>query len=690
MRWKIGQFIFCEKSQTLTDGRSRVVLEPLSVEVLAYFCRNPNIMISRDLLITEVWNGRIVTDNAVTRVITKLRKALADTADAPRFIATFPKKGYKFVADVALFDEHAEKQHDIPVMKAFPSHATKWRLSFALLVFAAFSACLWFLLPGNISTTPSLNSQSYYIDALTRGADREFHPAISPDNRYLLFSSFAAGRMRLWLKDLATEETVEIGDQDGWSGPASWSSDGKQIVYLNTTIDACRYFLVNVTGLKVGKRQLIHNCPKGSHGKIIFGHDKHTFIYAESPGAMQPFSIFEFNTNTGRIRRLPQPELILGGNSQFDLHPTENKLLISSPNAKQWLDIYSLDLTSNELHYLFELSEYTCCAIWDHSGERVVIQGEHPAKELISFDLDGKNRAVLFQVPLSVSAPVRIPHNSRIDGNRNSYAYVGGEINRDIYVYAFDSSTSKVIIYSTVDDWLPTVSRGTNTLAFISDRSGNEEIWIRKQGQSFERKLTSYKDGRHYFDLQWSPDGKWIAGMTINEIHLTDANTGNWRKLKILQEELTGISWKDNQTLSFSVNASGKWQVKLYNILNDQLKNAPGDWQFVRHAPNSRDSLWVDQEDALFYGNQLTPLELTSTRVLQNRRFNVVKVGDSVYYTADNADRSQLIQHNVNTLQSVALFAIDAGVGVSVGESGVFYSQLTKSDTNIYRVTKNN
>lgn len=678
MRWKIGQFVFCEKSQTLNAKGAIIILEPLSVEVLAYFCRNPNVMISRDVLIAEVWNGRIVTDNAVTRVITKLRKALADNLESPQFIATFPKKGYKFVADVTPVDENSEVQPVSSPSNLSPDRVhTKKRGQYLVVFMLAVCGLLVWLWVSS-APQPVSSGISYRIEALTRGVDREFHPAVSPNGRYLAYSTFNADQMRLFLKDVETQETLEIEDHNGWSGPAAWSSDGTQLVYLNTTRDACQYYLLTLANLVVTERKLIHNCPKGSHGKIIFGHEPHTFIYTEAASAGSPFSIFEINVSTGDVRRLPQPELVLGGNSQFDLHPTENKLLISSPNRQQWLDVYSLDLTNDELTHLFELREYTCCAIWDHTGTRVVIQGEHPAKELISFNLDGADKAVLFQVPHSVSSPSRIP-------NSEHYAYVGGEINRDIYLHSFADQTAKVIINSAVDDWLPVISQDGKNLAFISDRSGNEEIWIREEGQSFERKLTNYNDGRHYFDLQWSPDGKLIAGMTINEIHLTDAANGNWRKLKIPHEELAGVSWKNNQTLSFSIKKSGQWILHNYDIETEQLSAASGDWQFARYAINSKDSLWVDQNDRVFYGENKTPLELSELRGLQNRRINLLKKGNSIFYAALDSSGSLLMQFDVKTKNQIPLFKIDSPSGLSINESGIYYSLRANGDTNIYR-----
>ena len=98
MRWKIKGFEFCEHQQTLTKEHSAVRLEPMTSELLAYFCRHQNLVVSKAQLLEEVWRGRFVSDNTVSKLVTKLRKALKDDARNPAFIVTVPKRGYRFVA----------------------------------------------------------------------------------------------------------------------------------------------------------------------------------------------------------------------------------------------------------------------------------------------------------------------------------------------------------------------------------------------------------------------------------------------------------------------------------------------------------------------------------------------------------------------------------------------------------------
>ena len=69
--YKINELLFDQRKQTLLLDKTLTQLEPRQSEVLAYMCRHPNKLISRDELIEQVWQGQIVTDNAVNRVIAK-------------------------------------------------------------------------------------------------------------------------------------------------------------------------------------------------------------------------------------------------------------------------------------------------------------------------------------------------------------------------------------------------------------------------------------------------------------------------------------------------------------------------------------------------------------------------------------------------------------------------------------------
>jgi len=96
----IGEWQVSPHEDTLSRDDRTVRLEPRAMEVLVYLASRPGEVVSRRDLETNVWTGMVVTDDAVTSAIIKLRKSMGDNAKDPRYIATVPKRGYQLIAPV--------------------------------------------------------------------------------------------------------------------------------------------------------------------------------------------------------------------------------------------------------------------------------------------------------------------------------------------------------------------------------------------------------------------------------------------------------------------------------------------------------------------------------------------------------------------------------------------------------------
>ncbi len=81
------------------DG-SEARLEAKAMQVLMHLVEHAGQVVSRAELEQQLWPGRIVTEDAVTNAVAKLRRAFGDDAHHPRFIETVPKSGYRLVAEV--------------------------------------------------------------------------------------------------------------------------------------------------------------------------------------------------------------------------------------------------------------------------------------------------------------------------------------------------------------------------------------------------------------------------------------------------------------------------------------------------------------------------------------------------------------------------------------------------------------
>src|SRR6476646_7681413 len=81
------------------DGEIRP-LEPKSFRLLQFLIENRDRVVSKEEIFEAVWAGTFVTDNALTRVIAQIRKAIGDDPKQPRYIETVPTIGYRFIAPV--------------------------------------------------------------------------------------------------------------------------------------------------------------------------------------------------------------------------------------------------------------------------------------------------------------------------------------------------------------------------------------------------------------------------------------------------------------------------------------------------------------------------------------------------------------------------------------------------------------
>jgi TolB-like protein len=103
-----------------------IAVEPKVFDLLVHLIANRERVVSKDDLIAAIWDGRIVSESALTTAINAARAALGDSGDAQRLIKTLPRKGFRFVGQVqAPSNEAAEavRSLELPALPDKPSIA---------------------------------------------------------------------------------------------------------------------------------------------------------------------------------------------------------------------------------------------------------------------------------------------------------------------------------------------------------------------------------------------------------------------------------------------------------------------------------------------------------------------------------------------------------------------------------------
>src|SRR5215469_17384266 len=102
LRFRFGEFELDISAYELRRGGEPVHLERHPMDLLILLVERPRRLVSRADIAKRLWDSSVFVDveMGVNTAIRKLRQALRDSRESPRFVETFSGKGYRFIAPV--------------------------------------------------------------------------------------------------------------------------------------------------------------------------------------------------------------------------------------------------------------------------------------------------------------------------------------------------------------------------------------------------------------------------------------------------------------------------------------------------------------------------------------------------------------------------------------------------------------
>jgi TolB-like protein/DNA-binding winged helix-turn-helix (wHTH) protein/Flp pilus assembly protein TadD len=196
-RLRFGVFEADPRLGELTKHGKRLPLQEQPFQLLAMLLARPGELVTREELRAKIWPQTIVDfDHGLNKAVSKIRDALGDSADNPRFIETVARRGYRFLADVAVVqdvppqtaaadpavraDAAALARPEVGTSSRRPPGALVWRLIGFGLALVLAAAASWILYASR-SSVPKIRSlavlplknlsgdlsQDYFTDGMT-------------------------------------------------------------------------------------------------------------------------------------------------------------------------------------------------------------------------------------------------------------------------------------------------------------------------------------------------------------------------------------------------------------------------------------------------------------------------------------------------------------------------------------------
>jgi Tol biopolymer transport system component/DNA-binding winged helix-turn-helix (wHTH) protein len=594
-------------------------VEPKAFRVLIFLLRSPHRLISKDELLDAVWNDCAVSENSLTRSIAVLRRLLGDDTREPRYIATVPTVGYRFLCDVEVVEdgfgvpgstelhypdngrrfEPLEETHnlqgttlnqhiqpaaavevpEIPEIIEQPSNQGRRLLVPGIIAAALVILATGFMVnrairsrntPGHAvqSANATAASPGTRIVPLTTLPGQVRDPAFSPDGEKIAFIWNGENPVKgdLYVQLVGGEKPLRLTyTKSGFICCADWSPDGREIAFGRCDDNGGGVFVVPALG---GPERKLTDvvCPFGDAGYPKWTANGRSLVLADRCTPDGPRGIVVFSLQTGEKRCLTAPLLYSeSGDVAPALSPDGKTVAFLRNFTVGAAEIQTVAFSGGEPRQVTPEGTGAWGQMWSPDGQHVIFNS--------GFGLLGRVR----RVPATGGAmelETVYPATGALSRDGRRLAYVEPllfwqgpvVISRMVLSSAGGQVVSqKRILGSDGGDVGPQPSPDGGQLTFQSARTGVCEIWKSDADGSNPLRMTSFEEGSTGTP-RWAPDGKWIAfdhrPLTHGQIYLIDSEGRNVHAVTSGNYENVVPGWsRDGTAVYFASNRTGSWQV---------------------------------------------------------------------------------------------------------------------------------
>jgi Tol biopolymer transport system component len=397
---------------------------------------------------------------------------------------------------------------------------------------------------------------------LATDAAAERCPSLSPDGSRVVYYWRREDAPGLYIKSLdGPPRRLATGDAGKlfWCGYPEWSPAGHVIAFLAYGEGDSKNVWVVPPG---GGRPKLLTSASGIDLAWTPDGQSLAFVDRNSPG--EPFSIFSIPLRGGQRRRLTAPPLGSFGDTHCAFSPDGRRLVV----VRYW-NRYQSDLfvvggdqpESERVERLTTGSAGMTGVDWSPDG-RAIVFGSHQG---------------LWKVPLTgARKPTRVapfsggayfPAFSRATGRGSSIRLAYQSDVTDVNIWRWDLARreARKIAGSTWFDDFPAVSPGGDRVAFASNRTGENEIWVADADGSNPQQVTFHR-GPVVTSPAWSPDGQRLAFSSEvggnRDIYVIRSDGSQSTRITTAPSEETNPSWSpDGRWIYFRSDQEGVGQL---------------------------------------------------------------------------------------------------------------------------------
>lgn len=589
--WQLGPLHYDANQRQISNTEKQLYLEPRQHQLLLCLLQLQGQVVSRDQLIAQVWQGRIVSDGAINRAVSILRKAFAHLDDQHNYIETLPKLGYRLALPdgqsvTAVVPDAAISGVEQVLLRV--THESGWRkdwrrfavytLAVAVLLISVLA--MWQQKHATPESLPLPVVQDAAMQPVTSFDGSEFHISLDAAAKRLLYHRMSANNQRqVWLFDRQQEQHRQLSQPNEDARYAAISPDGNQFAYVRFSDDGCKLMLQSLNR----PPEVLMDCASDSWPQLYWQADGQALFYRQRPDKTQPYHFYKLSLSSLSSRQLTLTGADYRGDGDLALAvgPMLAVLRYQSAHSRELL---LLDVQSGAVQQHQTLPVQATTVHW-LGDDLLLVDGN----SLYLYRLASQDLHLLYRSPLSINSVAVAADMLYLSTNERSAA---------IWLRSPDGTEQQLSDSSRIDS-LPRIAPDGSALAFLSDRSGEYQVWL-KPAHGDARPLAALPGKPGFARFSWHPSAKHLLLVKDGAVYQLDVPAGNWQPLTAMQQVAVANYSEHGEGIYYSSDSSGDWQLWYYEIASGQQTLLPVADAYSAHnlgaavyfSRHHQDGLW--------------------------------------------------------------------------------------------------
>jgi len=550
-----GAFEVNLRSGELRKRGIRVKVHDQPFQVLSMLIARPGELVTREEIQRALWPSGTFVDfeNGLNSAVNRLRDVLGDSADEPKFIETVPRRGYRFIAPIEQVHEvlsvsaieidqtsmpgrvdeiESTSELSLPskghAKQTEPTGRRRWNLALVLTagsvaIFVLGTMVAVRLRPSSPLAAGPIERKLSPVPIVTYGDGGQWLPAFSPDGTRVAYSWAAGDELDfswyLEVKTLGSDTRLRLTQRAAASPPGpAWSPDGKEIAFARTSaLEERGIFIVSAMGGSERKLRSLAPWGVALQRTVSWSPDSHWIAFSDAAGIADPKhleagpnALYLVSPETSETKQLTMPLTGELGDAAPAFSPDGKTIAFVHTTADSRDEIWTIPVQGGPGHRLVTTGLYTNGLTWTADGESIVFDRSFTGGFSLWRVASTGGEAYRLDLPTdrtNILQPTVWHDRLAYETHENT-----GTVGRVSLNKSF-TELPQTPIASTRYDHAGRYSPKGDSIAFLSNRSGSDELWMAEADGDNPRQVT-HLGVNSLSDLAWSPDGRVIAVCT--------------------------------------------------------------------------------------------------------------------------------------------------------------------------------